>query len=146
MIAFELARELGNFGESRGFGRAVMETLFHLPLPLDRNRRPDAAYVSFNRWPVTKVVPSTNAWDVLPEIVAEVISPSELVDEIFDKIEEYFRSGVDLVWAVYPKHRLVYVYESFTKVRILTHNDTLDGGLVLPGFQLPLSKLFVAEP
>ncbi len=59
-----------------------------------------------------------------------------------EKVEEYFRAGVERVWVVFPGAKKVYVYESPTSVRILTAADTLDGGPVLPGFQLPLANLF----
>jgi Uma2 family endonuclease len=58
------------------------------------------------------------------------------------KIGEYFQAGVQLVWVVYPQQRLVYVYETPTRVRILATDDTLDGGAVLPGFQLRVDSLF----
>jgi len=145
VIAFELARHMANFGIAGNFGRAITEGLFHLPLPMDRNRRPDVAFVSFSRWPQTKRIPSSNAWDVLPDIVAEVISPNDLAEEVLDKLLEYFRSGIRLAWVIYPKQQLVYVYESPTKPHVLTRDESLDGGVVLPGFQLPLAKLFPAE-
>lgn len=142
VIASELARHLGNSGIENDLGRCVVEELFHLPLPTDRNRRPDVAFVPFSRWPLTKRVPSSNAWDVLPDIVVEVISPHDAVQEFLDKVEEYFLSGVRLVWVIHPGLRRVYVCESPTQIRVLTRNDSLDGGIVLPGFQLPLVQLF----
>ena len=38
-----------------------------------------------------------------------------------------------LVWVVYPEQRQVYIYDSPTQIRVLTTDDTLDGGTVLPG-------------
>src|SRR5712691_5184788 len=56
-IAFHLARKLGDFGELHDLGEAVHEGLFHLPLPEARNRRPDAAFVSYQRWPKGRPMP-----------------------------------------------------------------------------------------
>jgi Uma2 family endonuclease len=75
----------------------------------------------------------------------EVISPSDLFEEVLEKIEEYFHSGIRYVWIIDAKLRLVYSYESPTQIRVLTRNDSLDGGVVLPGFQLPLVQLFPAD-
>src|SRR4051812_32573440 len=55
-IAFELARHLGNFAVANR-GRAVTEMLFHLPAPIKRDRRPDAAFVSYQRWAKDRLVP-----------------------------------------------------------------------------------------
>ncbi len=145
VIAADLSHYLTAHGFSNELGRGVVEGLFHLPLPMDRNRRPDVAFVPFSRWPKTKRIPTSNAWDVLPDIVAEVISPSDRFEEVFDKIEEYFQSGIQLVWVIHPGLRRVYIFASPTEIRVLTRNDALNGGVVLPGFQLPLAQLFPAD-
>jgi Uma2 family endonuclease len=51
---------------------------------------------------------------------------------------------VRLVWVFYPDSGRVYVYQSPTQVSILERTDTLDGGEVLPGFQLPMAQLYEA--
>ncbi|MCI0699843.1 MAG: Uma2 family endonuclease [Planctomycetia bacterium] len=145
-IASRLARHLGNYGTAQNIGDAYTEMLFKLPLTKDRNRKPDAAFVPYSRWPKYKPLPSTNAWDVLPDICIEVVSPNDLADEIETKISEYFQAGVRLVWVVYPRQERLYVYESANQIRRLTRDDTLDGGVVLPGFSLPLSELFLQPP
>ena len=91
-------------------GEAFVEMLFHLALPVDRNRRPDVAWVSFQRWPKDRPMPDKNAWEVAPNVAAEVVSPTDLVEELMQKISEYFRAGVELVWVVYPNEQLVHVY------------------------------------
>ena len=55
---------------------------------------------------------------------------------------DYFRSGVRLVWEIDPRSRTVSVYTSADAPTVLTAEDTLDGGEVLPGFVLPLRELF----
>jgi Uma2 family endonuclease len=143
-LANRLAFRMNSHAIPNNLGEANVENLFHLALPVDRNRRPDVAYVSYDRWPKNRPLTSEqNAWDVVPNITIETISPSDFNDEVLEKIDEYFRAGVELVWTVHPKLKLVYVYESPTSVRVLTVNDVLDGGKVLPHFQLPLKDLFV---
>jgi Uma2 family endonuclease len=141
-LASRLARHLSNFGIEHDLGEAFTEVLFKLPLPTDRNRRPDAAFVPYSQWRKNSPIPSTNAWEVLPDICIEVISPSDLADEVITKLTEYFESGVRQVWIVYPRHQLLYVYESPVSARGLTRADELDGGAVLPGFRLKLADLF----
>ncbi|MBA4066302.1 MAG: Uma2 family endonuclease [Isosphaera sp.] len=145
-LAFELARHLTNHGVEHNLGRACTEVLFKLPLPVDRNRKPDAAFVPYSRWARGRPLPSTNAWDVLPDLCVEVISPHDSTDDIETRIEEYFQAGVRLVWVVYPRHERFYVYDTPAQVRRLTRADTLDGGVVLPDFRLPLAELFLQPP
>lgn len=145
VIGSRLVYHLSRFGIDRDLGEAHCETLFKLPLEEDRNRKPDVAFVPYSRWPKDRRPPSTNAWNVLPDLCVEVVSPNDHADYIMDKIDEYFRAGVRLVWVFYPRHQLALVYESLTAIRNLTAADTLDGGVVLPGFKLPLSELFPSE-
>jgi Uma2 family endonuclease len=126
-------------------GEALMETLFRLPLPADRNRRPDVAFVSAKT--IAQPPPqagSDNAWAVLPELIVEVISPNDIAEEVMERLEEYFEAGVKLVWVVYPTQRLIYIYESKRKVCVLGEADALDGGAVLPALRIAITSLFPA--
>jgi Uma2 family endonuclease len=143
--AFELARHLGNFTVAN-LGRTVTEALFHLSAPINCARRPDVAFVSYERWAKNRPMPATdNAWDVVPNLVAEVVSPTDSVEELEQKIAEYFRAGVQLVWVVHPTRSKIHVYQSPTQINVLSRDGVLDGGAVVPGFQLPLTELF-SEP
>jgi Uma2 family endonuclease len=126
-------------------GKVVVEVIFRLPLPegANRNRRPDFALVSFDRWPIDR--PRSyrdNAWDVVPDLAVEVTSPTDSAEDQLQKVAEYFQAGVRLVWVVYPKVRCIHVYEAWNRIRVVTEADILDGGVVLPGFRLPLDGLF----
>ncbi len=145
LLAFRLAQYLANFVDANDLGIVTTEGLFHLALPVDRNRRPDAAFVSYQRWPKDRAIPVTdNGLDVVPELVVEVVSPTDRIEELQEKIHEYFQAGVKLVWVVHPVLGVVHVYESLTAIRGLAPTDELDGGTVLPGFKLPIATLFRA--
>jgi Uma2 family endonuclease len=142
VLASRLTNRVGAFAQDN-IGQAVCEVLFRFPSPKERNRRPDAALVCYERWPKTRRIPwSDNAWDVVPDLAIEVLSPNDLAEDLFAKLSEYFQVGVRLVWVVSPLQQWIYVYESINKVRILTREDDLEGGEVLPGFRLPLAELF----
>jgi Uma2 family endonuclease len=145
-VASRLSRFLGSFAEEQ-LGRVLTEALFHLPAPINRDRRPDVALVSYQRWAKNRPVPRFgNAWDVVPNVATEVVSPTDNVEELEDKIAEYFRAGVELVWVVYPHQSKIHVHRSPTEpIRVLLKNDALDGGTVVPGFRLPLAELFAEE-
>ena len=123
-------------------GRVLSEMLFLLDAANDLKRRPDLAFVSHERWARNRPVPRTAAWEVIPDLAIEIISPANLACQVIVKVGEYFRCGVRSVWVVYPVEEQVYVYESPTSVRILTRSDRLELPAILPGFQLPLESLF----
>ena len=144
-LASQLSYHVNRYGIEHELGRAFSELLVHLPLPVERNRRPDVIMVPYSRWAKGRALPDTNAWDVLPDLAVEVNSPSDFVEELWQKIDEYFQAGVRLVWVISPRLQQVHVYETSRQIRVLTRDDTLDGGIVLPGFQLPLAELFPEE-
>jgi Uma2 family endonuclease len=123
-------------------GVACVETLFDLQI--GRNRRPDVAMVRYDRWPLQRPIPPGDAWVVVPNLSAEVVSPTNTQPELLDKLADYFRAGVQLVWIIYPQHRQIYVYTSLKDVQVLDENDALDGGDVIPGFTLPVQPDAVA--
>jgi Uma2 family endonuclease len=142
-VATNLTIQLGHHLLGNPIGEALMETLIRLPLPVDRNRRPDVAFVSAQTIAQSQSQPgSDNAWAVLPELMVEVVSTNDLAEEIIERLNEYFAAGAKLVWVVYPTQRLLYFYESPRKVRILGAEDELDGGSVLPSFRIPIVSLF----
>ena len=61
---------------------------------------------------VRQTSPQGEAWDMVPDLAVEVVSKSNTADEILAKLGDYFRTGVRLVWVVYPSVRQVYVYTS----------------------------------
>ncbi len=142
-VAAWIVFEINTFARANKLGEAVPEMLFRLPLPRSRNRRPDGAFISYKRWPKGRPQPGRdNAWDVVPDLVIEAVSPTDHAEELLIKVEEYFRAGVSLVWVVYPNLRLIHIYESMTRIRVATAADELDGGAVLPGFRIAVASLF----
>jgi Uma2 family endonuclease len=147
-IAFNLASEIEQFAKTRKLGRAITENLFRLQSQPNLQRRPDAAYVSFERWARGRRIPSVNAWDVIPDLVVEVISPTNLAEEIPTKVREYFEAGVRRALVIFPHESLVYDYDSPRSIRVMGLEDSLEGGEILPGFRLALAELFegIEEP
>jgi Uma2 family endonuclease len=141
-LASRLHGRLSPYTEAQGLGTSVMEMLFILDAESDLRRRPDVAFVSAARWPLDRELPSTGDWDVVPNLAVEVISPHDVFKDVLAKLREYFHYGVQLVWVIAPEEQQVYVYASPTHVRVLTVRDDLTGGEIVPGFRLPLARLF----
>jgi Uma2 family endonuclease len=141
-VASMLISYLNLFAWQHKLGFATSEVLFRLR-PDRPQRRPDVAFVSYERWnPPPNLGDDPAALDVVPNLAVEVISPTNDAADLIDKIGEYFQAGVQLVWVIYPRQRLVYVYSSPTQNQILTETDELDGGMALPGFRVRIADLF----
>jgi Uma2 family endonuclease len=104
-------------------------------------RLPDIAFISWDRLPGRRV-PKKAVLTLAPDLAIEVLSPSNTKAEMNRKCRDFFRAGVLLVWLIDPKRRNVRVMTSLEDVTTLTEADILRGEPVLPGFSLPLKKLF----
>ena len=144
VVASFLHTHLDSFARAHACGRALSETLFDFGPGLPQ-RRPDVAYVSYERWPRQRRVPRTQAWAVVPDLAVEVISPSNTFGEVLGKVQEYFQAGVQAVWVVAPPQQQVYVYQSPSLIQVVTLQEALTGEPFLPGFRLTLAELFDVE-
>jgi Uma2 family endonuclease len=104
-------------------------------------RIPDVAYVSWDRVPGGRV-PAEPIAGFAPDLAVEVLSRSNTDAEMARKRREYFGAGVRVVWLVDPEGRLVTVYTGPDESAVLAEGETLEGGVLLPGLQLPLRELF----
>ena len=143
VLASWLCYLLNSFAAGKKLGLAVHETLFVLNASRNLQRRSDVVFVSYARWPAA-VVAREPAWNVVPDLAVETVSPTNLAEEIDSKVTDYLQSGVRLVWVFYPDAGRVYIYQSPTQSSIVERTDTLDGGEVLPGFRLPIIQLYEA--
>ena len=78
-----------------------------------------------------------------PDLVVEVLSPSDTIEVMEEKLGQFFAAGTRLAWIVHPRTRAVHVYRSPTESRVLTAQDALNGEDIIPGFTMILSKLFI---
>lgn len=104
-------------------------------------RIPDVAFTSWGRMPGRRRPPQPIP-NLVPDLVVEVLSPSNTPGEMAARRGDYFNAGTRLFWEVDPVGRTVVVYTSLTQSSTLAVGDTLDGAPALPGFTLPLAELF----
>lgn len=147
-IAVNLVIALGTFVKARQLGRvAGADGTYDLTRPGDTGETalvPDVALVRADRVPSPTSSEYARAWKLAPDLVAEVVSPSQYRPEMAAKAMRYLETGVRLVWVIWPKPQQVDVWRqgSDAPVTTLSLGDTLDGLDVVPGFMYPLADLF----
>jgi Uma2 family endonuclease len=140
-VAAEIGRLIGNFVVEHKLGRFyAAETGFILSESSQTVLAPDVAFVRASRVPPRDA--RRGFVPVVPDLVVEVISPSDRVTDVNDKIAAYLDAGVRMVWSVEPVRQRLTVYTPDRHARLLVAEDTLDGGEVLPGFRLPITSIF----
>ena len=141
LTAMRAGAILFNFVHQRDLGEVfAAETGFILSTNPDTVRAPDAAFVSAERLPAGDL--PAGYLHLAPDLVVEVVSPSDTASELQSKVFMWLRAGCRLVWVVYPATRSVTVYRSREDVRVLGADDVLDGSPVFEGFSAEVRDLF----
>ena len=139
-LALELGRILANFVVENDLGYCTTADDLVEVLP-GLVRGPDLSFTSWNRLP-GRTVSRAPISRVVPDLVVEILSPSNTPREISRKLAEYFGGGVRMVWVIDPRTFSADVYTSADEKTAIGETGTLDAGEVVPGFQLPLAGLF----
>jgi Uma2 family endonuclease len=140
-ISHALFQALDGFVEAHELGRVMAQARFDWGEIEEPGLEPDMAFVSYERWADYRHVPTSLTWHVVPDLVVEVIRDSEQTTPVIRWLEAYFQAGVRRVWVVYPDRLKIHDHESVSSARVIDSNQSIDGGDLLPGFQLPLKDL-----
>jgi Uma2 family endonuclease len=143
IVCANIAGELREFVKKHDLGVVVgAETGFLVERDPDSVLGVDAAFISHERLSTLEDLDKFAPF--APDLAVEVMSPSNTVREMEEKVTLYFAAGARAVWVLNPKKKTVAVYTSPTDVDTLNEQHTLDGGEVLPRFRVELSELFAA--
>ena len=140
-VAGAIFAAVNAFVEERQLGVCFPDnTGFALPGVENTVRSPDMAFVRADRLPVHGL--GSGFVEVAPDLVVEVLSPTESASDLEEKLRDYGTAGTTLVWVIDPARRVVVVRAAGVPVRWLGGNDLLDGGSVLPRFSIAVAGLF----
>jgi Uma2 family endonuclease len=138
-IAMEIGALLHAFVKTHDLGRVLAaETGFVLFSSPDTVRAADVAFVRHDRIP--NPVPRGFA-RFAPNLVVEVLSPSDRPGESLEKVADWLNGGAELVWVIDPERREARVHRADGTLSVITEASSLDGEDVLPGFVCPLSQV-----
>jgi Uma2 family endonuclease len=150
-VANRLSLFINMFTVPQKLGEAYIEGTVILPDALDRNwvkgsRIPDVLYVSQQR--LTDYKAANPDWEtrplaLIPDLVIEVVSPSDTYTEINKRVKRYLDDGVLMMWVFDPQGRTVVVHLPNTDQQtVLSGEAVLTGGAVIPGFEVSLKEIF----
>jgi Uma2 family endonuclease len=78
----------------------------------------------------------------IPTLAVEVLSPSDLMEDVNDKIDALLAAGVPMVWIIDPRRKTVTVHRPDADPAIFGIRQELNGDPHLPGFRVPVASLF----
>ena len=137
-VVMAVGANIYNFVVQNNLGIVYDQSGFILERDPDTLLSPDLAFVQRAHVPL-----EANSYPkVAPDLVVEVISPSQTGPSIAEKTSLYLTAGVRLIWVVDPAWRTVHVHHPDGTEVLLFDEDVIDGEDVLPGFRLPVAQLF----
>jgi Uma2 family endonuclease len=140
IIAMQLGYLLVAYLEKNNIG-VVTGADGQIRLHPTKMRIPDVALIRWDRFP-GNTLPKDRVCKVAPDLAVEVFSKGNTPREMELKLGEYFEAGVRLVWYIDPSSRTARIFTARDQSTTIDENGKLEGGEVLPGFQVRLGELF----
>jgi Uma2 family endonuclease len=110
-------------------------------LPSTAVRGPDASWIRRERLAAFSKEELEKFGHLCPDFVAEIMSPSNTLSELQDKMAEYISNGALLGWLIDPYEARVYIYRSGKAVECLQNPTTISGDPILPGFVFNVAEI-----
>lgn len=127
--------EAGNLGET-----FAAETGFLIETDPDTVRAPDAAFVSHER--IAAVEDTSGYLPLAPDLVVEVLSPSDSSSDVEAKVEQWLSAGSAIVVVADPKNETLRVYRNKSEIQVLHEGEVFCSGEVCHNWQLAVDDVF----
>ena len=111
-------------------------------LPNGAKRSPDLAWVKKERWDELSEEEKERFPPFCPDFVVELRSPSDSLNNLQTKMEEYIENGASLGWLIDPQERKIYVYRPNLEPEILENPESVSGEPLLKNFSLKTTKFW----
>lgn len=124
------------------YGGVCFDSSSGFNLPNGSTRSPDSSWIRQDRWNALTPKEKESFVPLCPDFVLELRSPSDNLSTLQDKMREYMENGARLGWLIDPQNWRVEVYRVGGNVEVLEQPEVLSGEDVLPGFVLPLNRIW----
>ncbi len=100
------------------------------------HRRPDICYLTEAQMEGTKfdIIP-------VPAFVIEVISNNDKMKRAQEKLLDYWKADVQVIWHIFPDLEMVHVYHG-KNMTVYMGDEICSAAPILPDFAMPVSDIF----
>jgi len=138
---FTLASLFGPWVEKDDTGLAF-DSSTGFKLPNGAVRSPDLAWLGRDRWSQLTPKEKKGFIPLCPDFIVELRSPTDTLDDLDAKMQEYIANGAELGWLIDPLERKVYIYSRSSAAVCLDNPAKVSAEPVLRGFELDLSRIW----
>ena len=138
---FKLIQQLANWTDKDGTGIGF-DSSAGFVLPNGATRSPDASWVNLAKWDALSDEQKVKFAPICPDFVVEIKSPSDDLETLQSKMQEYIDNGASMGWLIDRASRQVYIYCPNKDVEILDNPTMVKGDPLLVGFELDLTKIW----
>jgi len=140
-IAMAIGASLYNHVKKNDLGRVyAAETGFKIASNPDTVRAPDAAFVSHKR--LNSIETASGYLPLAPDLVVEVVSPSDVFSEVEEKVAQWLAAGSQMVMVANPKDQTLRIYQDRDSIQILKLGEKFDSGSVCSNWIVNVTDVF----
>ncbi|MBF2058158.1 MAG: Uma2 family endonuclease [Cyanobacterium sp. T60_A2020_053] len=137
----ELNVEFGIWNRQKKLGY-IFDSSTCFKLPKGGSRSPDVAYIQKERWDNLTQEEKIKFPPIAPDFILELMSKTDSLKTLREKMAEYMDNGVKLGWLINPDQKEVEIYRQGQEKEVLNNPKTISGEEVLPEFILDLSLIW----
>ena len=132
------------FGVSRAQSKlgVVFDSSTGFTFPNGAKRSPDVSWIEISRWNKLTKEQKKGFAPIAPDFVLELLSPTDRLHDVQEKMKEYRECGVKLGWLIYPDEKRVEIYRLGKDIEILIAPQSLSGEDLMPGLVVELDEIF----
>jgi len=139
-LNFKITSLFGQWVETNTASGYGFDSAAGFTLPDNSMRSPDVSWIKKERWDNIPLELQERFAPICPDFVIELRSKSDSLNEL--KLEQWIKNGCQLAWLIDPIEEKVYIYQPALPTEEVTgFENKLNGGSLLPEFELHLSKL-----
>ena len=137
----ELLVDVGTWNRKKKLGK-IFDSSTGFKLSNGADISPDVSWIKQERWEAIPEDLKQRFAPITPDFVAEIRTGDQNLNYLKDKMEEYIACGCRLAWLIDPKNRKTWVYYENGDIQTIPFETSLNGGDVMPGFELRLADIF----
>jgi len=137
----DLFAQIWNWNRQYKLGK-VFDSSTGFKLSNDSVRSPDVSWMALSKWNSLTDQQKRGFAPIDPDFVLELMSPTDELMTVQQKMREYMSCDIKLGWLINPDDKQVEIYRMGQDKEVLNNPESLSGENVMPNLIVDLSDIF----